>query len=171
MTVVHLQVPVIFPAKLTRRPSAGGHREEPPRHSRANRALSLDTNPSTSPTMPQKQQKPRAMRKVSDPSTNRPEPQHKRPPSRTGQLEHPGSPSILQHNPHGRGRKTSGPPIVTPRPQQRRATSRSSTREQDPTFRQSPPRQRPHCRDWLKGNCPRGLNCFFTHDTMVCSFP
>ncbi|KAF9644031.1 hypothetical protein BDM02DRAFT_3190973 [Thelephora ganbajun] len=35
---------------------------------------------------------------------------------------------------------------------------------QDSTLQQSPPRRRPHCREWLKGNCPEGQNCPFTHD-------
>ena len=38
-----------------------------------------------------------------------------------------------------------------------------------PTLRQPPPPWRPRCRDWLQGNCPRGPECFFTHNPEVCT--
>lgn len=168
LTVICLQDRINFPTGgLTRRPSADTRRDGPPPRPRVNRALSLAADPLTSSTLPQKSQKPRITRKASDPPAGVPIPQPRRPPSRTGAPEHPGSSSLPQHNPHGRGRRVSGPPAVTPRPQQRRATSRSSAHEQD-TIRQSPPRPRPHCRDWLRSGCPRGPTCLFTHDPEVC---
>ena len=125
--------------------------------------------------MPQKSQKPRNKRMTSDPTTGVPNPQPTRPPSRAGAPEYPGSSSTPQQNPDERGRKptgryyrkTSGPPAVTSRPQRKRATSRSSAHEQDPTLQQSPPRPRVNCRYWLKGDCPQGPKCFFTHDPEV----
>ena len=144
-----------------RRPSVGSHREGQPRLPRPNRALSLTTDPSVLSTTPQQSQKPSITPRVLGPSASVPISQPTRPPSRAGAPEHTGSSNYPQHNSHGRGRRTSGPPPVIPKPQQRRTRSRSSAREQDP-------RRRPHCRDWLKGNCPEGSICPFTHDPEVC---
>ncbi|KAF9784959.1 hypothetical protein BJ322DRAFT_798599 [Thelephora terrestris] len=155
---------VTFPTGSTRRPWVNTHREGQSRRPRVNRALSLTTDSPGSPTVPSNPQKSRTNRKVSDPPTSTPIPRPQRPPSRIGAPGHPGSSNLHHHNPHERGRRTSGPPPVIPKPLQRRAASRSSTREEDPTLQQSPPRKRPHCREWLKGNCPEDSNCLFTHD-------
>ena len=173
MVAVCPQIQVGFPAGVTRQPSADGHREGQPRRPRANRAPSLTRDSSMSPTVPQKPQRPRTTYKVSDPPTNSPIPQPRRPPSRAGAPDHPGSSNLPQHNPQDRGRRTSGPsgpPPVNPKPFQRRTRSRSSTRERDPALGPLPSRRKPDCREWLKGNCPQGQNCPFTHDPEVSPF-
>ena len=156
-----------IPPRVPRKSSSNRNRGGQPHRLPTNRASSLTNptaDPSVTPTVPQKPQKPESTQKPSNTSSGPQMSQPKQPPS---QDKPQGRPKGSYLPPHLRNRSRQ----ATPQPQQRQDTSRSSAREQGPALRPSTPRRRPHCRDWLKDNCPRGSHCAFTHDPEVCFRP